>query len=260
MDPKHIFYLFAAAFAAGVVNAVAGGGTLLTFPALLAIGLDAKLANATSTVALWPGLMGSFWGYRRELENSRTYLVRLGLTSLVGGTFGTLLLIITPSATFAVLVPFLILFATFLFMVQEPVSRRLRRNAPADQNTAQMSAAWWTGAIVLQFFSAIYGAYFGAGNGILMLAVIGLLGISDIHRANGIKTFLAITLNFVAVIGFALYGLVNWSAALIMAAGALIGGYFGANVARRLSRIFVRRIVIAIGLTIGIIMLWRIVR
>ena len=151
--------MFAAAFAAGIVNSIAGGGTLITFPVLIWLGLDPKVANATSTVALWPGLFGGFWGYRREVENSRTFLVRLGLTSVFGGAVGTALLIMTPSATFARLVPYLILFATALFTVQGPISRRLRSQAPSGE----VHTNWWIGAIILQFFSAIYGAYFGAG-------------------------------------------------------------------------------------------------
>ncbi len=256
MDLRHAAVMLTAAFCAGVINSIAGGGTLITFPVLLWVGLDAKIANATSTVALLPGLMGSFWGYRQEIENSRPYLVRLGITSLIGGSVGTALLILTPSATFAALVPFLILFATILFTIQEPLSRWLKPGGLEAGNTPH--AGWWTSAIILQFFSSAYGAYFGAGNGILMLAVIGLLGISNIHRANGIKTFLAVALNSVAVIGFALSHLVNWPVTFLMAVGALLGGYFGANIARRLSRVIVRRAVIAIGLIISLIMLWRV--
>jgi uncharacterized membrane protein YfcA len=148
------------------------------------------------------------------------------------------------------------LFATILFMIQEPLSRRLKLGGLTGDNP---HAGWWTSAIILQFFSSAYGSYFGAGNGILMLAVIGLLGISNIHRANGIKTFLAVALNSVAVIGFALSHLVDWPVTFLMAVGALLGGYCGANVARRLSRVLVRRAVIAIGLLISLIMLWRVV-
>jgi uncharacterized membrane protein YfcA len=245
--------LFASAFVAGMINSIAGGGTLLTFPTLIWLGLDAKEANATSTVALWPGLVGGLYGFRRELEKSRPLLVRLGLTSLVGGALGAALLIWTPSETFARLVPFLIFFATILFMAQEPITRRLRlETTPGDRQRG-----WWTGAILFQFCAAIYGGYFGAGNGILMLAALGLLGISDIHRANGLKNFLGLTLNSVAVVAFALSGLVSWPQALLMAAGAILGGYYGASIARKLGRTFVRRAVILIGLTIGCLMLWR---
>lgn len=249
--------IFVAAFGAGIVNSIAGGGTLITFPALIWIGLDAKVANATSTVALWPGLMGSLWGYRREVmvESSRPYMVRLGIVSLLGGAVGTALLIATPTPTFERLVPYLILFATILFTLQEPVSRWLRLHQSGGD---EPRASWWVGAGIAQFLAAIYGAYFGAGNGILMLAVLGLLGLGDIHLANGIKTFLAIALNSVAVLGFAISGLVDWPPALLMAVGAIAGGYFGASIARRMGRVIVRRAVITIGLVISILMLWRV--
>jgi hypothetical protein len=248
--------LFASAFVAGMINSIAGGGTLLTFPTLIWLGLDAKEANATSTVALWPGLVGGLFGFRRELERSRPLLVRLGLASLAGGATGALLLIRTPSQTFARLVPFLIFFATLLFIAQEPITRWLRLETTADER----QTGWWTGAILFQFCAAIYGGYFGAGNGILMLSALGLLGISDIHRANGLKNFLGLALNSVAVVAFAVSGIVRWPQALLMAVGAIMGGYYGATIARKLGRTFVRRAVIIIGLAIGCLMLWRLSR
>jgi uncharacterized membrane protein YfcA len=247
------FIMFVAAFVAGAMNSIAGGGTLITFPILLWLGLDPKVANATSTVALWPGLFGGLFGFRREIDNSRRILVRLGTTSVIGGAVGAALLIITPSETFARLVPFLIFFATVLFMLQEPISRRLGTKTTAEHPRAR----WWLGAIIFQFFSSIYGGYFGAGNGILMLAALGLLGLSDIHRANGIKNFLGICINSAAILGFSLSKLVYWPVALLMAIAAIAGGYFGASAARRMGRIFVRRTVITIGLVIGFVMLWR---
>src|SRR5512132_877594 len=216
-----ILAMIAAAFAAGVINSIAGGGTLITFPVLIWLGLDPKVANATSTVALWPGLFGGLFGYRRELENSSTILLRLGITSVIGGGLGAWLLIWTPSRTFARLVPFLILFATILFMAQGSINRWLRLQPIIEAPRA----TWWLGAIVFQFFSSIYGGYFGAGNGILMLAAMGLLGLHDIHRANGIKNFLGICINSIAVLSFSLSHLVVWSDALLMAGGALLGGY-----------------------------------
>ena len=252
----HGVILFLAAFVGGMMNSVAGGGTLITFPVLLWLGLDPKVANATSTVALWPGLFSGVWGFRREMENSRDMLIRLGATSVIGGGLGAWLLILTPSATFAFLVPFLILFATMLFTLQAPITKWLGTGAPA----ASPRPRWWTGAIIFQFFSSIYGGYFGAGNGILMLAALGLLGLSDIHRANGIKNFLGICINFIAIIGFSIAGLVYWPDSLLMATGAIAGGYLGASTARRLGRVFVRRIVVIIGLTIGLVMLWRLGR
>ena len=250
----HALLLLAAAFVAGMINSVAGGGTLLTFPALIWLGLDPKIANATSTVALWPGLVGGLFGFRREMGETRSLLWRLGLTSVAGGAVGGVLLILTPSQTFARLVPFLILFATVLFMLQEPISRwvGIGRLSPDGAR-----GGWWAGAIMFQFASAVYGGYFGAGNGILMLAALGLLGITDIHRANGLKNFLGLALNIAAIAAFAVSGLVYWPYAIIMAAGAVTGGYFGASAARRLGRTFVRRAVVAIGFAIGLLMLWR---
>lgn len=248
--------MFAAALVAGMMNSIAGGGTLVTFPLLLWLGLDPKVANATSTVALWPGLFSGLWGYRREMENSRPILLRLGITSVIGGGIGAGLLILTPSATFAFLVPFLILFATALFTLQAPITRWLKTETPATRPRAR----WWLGAIIFQFFSSMYGGYFGAGNGILMLAALGLLGLSDIHRANGIKNFLGICINLIAIISFSIAGLVFWPDALLMSVGAVAGGYFGASAARRMGRVLVRRAVVLIGLTIGIVMLWRLRR
>ena len=252
MSPEHLL-LFIGAFAAGVVNSIAGGGTLITFPLLIWTGLDPKVANATSTVALWPGLFGGLYGYRRELENSSTILLRLGLISVVGGGLGAWLLIWTPSPTFARLVPFLILFATILFMAQGSINRRLR----LQPIVAEPKASWWLGAMVFQFFSSMYGGYFGAGNGILMLAAMGLLGLHDIHRANAIKNFLGICINSVAVVSFSLTHLVVWSDALLMAVAALLGGYFGAHMAVRVGQVWVRRGIVAIGFVIFFAMLWK---
>jgi uncharacterized membrane protein YfcA len=160
----------------------------------------------------------------------------------------------TPSLTFARLVPFLILFATILFMAQEPITRLLHLS-PAPMEAKR---SWWTGAIIFQFCSAVYGGYFGAGNGILMLAAMGLLGINDIHRANGLKNYLGLCLNSIAVLSFALTGLVAWRVALVMALASIAGGYYGASAARRVGRATMRRVVVLIGFTLGCIMLWRV--
>ncbi len=241
------------AFAAGAINAIAGGGTLLTFPVLIWLGLDPQVANGTSTVALWPGLFGGLFGYRKELENSSTILFRLGVTSILGGALGAWLLIRTPSKVFADLVPFLILFATLLFMSHSVINKRLRLGSLDDKPMG----LWWTGAIIFQFFSAMYGGYFGAGNGILMLAAMGLLGLNALNRANGIKNFLGICINSIAVLLFSLAGLVVWQDALVMACGALAGGYVGASMAIRVGQKWVRRGVVLIGLVMFVIMVWK---
>ena len=253
MPIAHAVAMFAAAFLAGVVNSIAGGGTLITFPLLIWLGLDPKIANATSTVALWPGLFSGAFGYRREMNDSSLILMRLGMVSVVGGGLGAWLLIVTPSPTFARLVPFLILFATILFMIQGPVNRWLHLPAAGNETTRK----WWSFAIIVQFFSAMYGGYFGAGNGIWMLAAMGLLGLHDIHRANGIKNFLGICINSVAVISFSIAHMVVWPKALLMAVAALAGGYVGSRTAQRVGRVFIRRAIVVIGFAITIVMLWR---
>jgi uncharacterized protein len=266
--------IFSAAFAAGMMNSVAGGGTLLTFPALIWMGIDPKAANVTSTIALWPGSLGGMVGYRRELHNSRRFMLRLAPSSVAGGLVGALLLLKTPASTFAAIVPFLILFATVLFAASEPVMRWLRRDrrvaeqaagadgltdqpGQAPRATGEPSRAWWAGAIVLQFFSATYGGYFGAGNGIVMLAVLGLLGLTDIHQMNGLKNFFAVCINVIASFYFMLWGPVHWPAALVMTVGAIAGGYGGAGLARRMGRRFARGAVIFIGLAMTLSLLFR---
>src|SRR5438132_5346850 len=249
----HGVIMFIAAFFAGVINSIAGGGMLLVFPVMIWLGVDPKIANATCTVALWPGLFAGLFGYRREMNDSSVFLMRLGAVSLIGGGFGAWLLIATPSLVFARLVPILILFATILFMIQAPVNRWLRLPSVESESTK----AWWTVVMIIQFFSAMYGGYFGAGNGILMLAAMGLLGLHDIHRANGIKNILGICINGVAVVAFSITHLVSWPRSLLMAVAALIGGYFGARTAQRVGRVFIRRAIVVIGLVITIAMLWK---
>jgi uncharacterized protein len=249
----HQMILFCGAFAAGIVNSIAGGGMLIVFPAMIWLGFDPKVANGTCTVALWPGLWGGLYGYRKELEDSSQILIRLGLVSVVGGAVGAWLLIATPSRTFARMVPFLILFATLLFMSHSVISRRLRLR-PISEKPQPL---WWFGAGTFQFFSATYGGYFGAGNGILMLAALGLLGLHEIHRANGIKNFLGVCINAVAVVAFALVHLVTWPQALVMAVASSLGGYLGAKAAVRVGQTTVRRAIITIGLVIAFVMLWR---
>ena len=269
----------AAAFAAGIINSIAGGGTLVSFPALIWTGRDPVLANATSTVALWPASLAGAYGFRREQWGGARLFLLFAAPSLAGGTLGAVLLLRTPSPTFARLVPLLILFATLLLAVQEPLSRRLRGarserrgaglegprdagargagGAGADERSGgaggeTASRAWWAGAIVFQFFVGVYGGYFGAGIGILMLAALGLLGFTDIHRMNALKNLLAICINGVAAFYFIASGAVIWADVLVMTFAAIAGGYSGARLAYRLGRRFARLAVIAIGLAMSV--------
>lgn len=239
--------IFLSAFAAGIVNSLAGGGTLLTFPALIWTGRDPVLANATSTVALLPGSLSGAFGFRRELKDSRRWIVRLGLPSLAGGVLGAFLLLRTPSGIFAQLAPWLILFATGLMIVQEPLSRWL--NKETDREPTRL---WWTGAIAFQFFVGVYGGYFGAGIGILMLAALGLLGFTDLHKMNGLKNLFAVCINGVAAAYFVFLGAVIWLDVALMIVAATLGGFAGAKLAYRLGRTFVRYTVIAIGVAMAV--------
>jgi uncharacterized membrane protein YfcA len=288
-----------AAFAAGLINSVAGGGTLVSFPALVWTGRDPVLANATSTVALWPASLAGAYGFRREQKGGARLFLLFAAPSLLGGALGAVLLLRTPSATFGRLVPFLILFATLLLAVQEPLSRRLRdarskgrgvgdgetgdaavkgahgaaaAGAAGDDavngtggagegsgaiHDGTASRAWWAGAIIFQFFVGVYGGYFGAGIGILMLAALGLLGFTDIHRMNALKNLLAICINGVAAFYFIGSGSVIWADVLVMTLAAIAGGYSGARLAYRLGRRFVRLAVIAIGLAMSVSLFFR---
>ena len=230
------------AAAAGAVNAVAGGGTLLTFPPLETALKSAAAANATSTVALLPGSVAGAVGYREELRASRELVALLLAPSLVGGFLGAGLVVWQPQA-FARLVPWLILTAVVLFALQQPVSGYLRKHKP-DHAPGRLGKA---GLVAFQFLVAVYGGYFGAGIGILMLTSLGLMGVADIHRANGVKTFLAAGINAASVLVFVWGGLVNWPVAGLMAATAVVGGYAGARLARRLKPAAVRGVVLAIG-------------
>ncbi len=241
--------IFGAALAGGMINSVAGGGTLVTFPTLIWLGMTATNANATSTVALWPGALSSMWGYRQQVQQSEARYFVLVIPSLIGGLIGAVLLKRTPPPIFAALVPFLILFATLLFMVQEPIQRYFRKEA---SNPASASLRWMISAALFQFLVAVYGGYFGAGIGILMLAALGLLGLTNIHQMNGLKNLFGMTTNVVASVYFVISGLVHWPEAIVMAGGAIIGGYGMAGLAQRLGQRFVRRAVIAIGLAMTI--------
>jgi uncharacterized membrane protein YfcA len=238
--------IFAGAFAAGMINSVAGGGTLISFPALVWIGRDPVVANATNALALWPGSLAGMLGYRRELAGTRRWAMMMIGPSLAGGIAGAVLLLKTPSATFSAIVPYLILLATALLTLQEPISRRF------GGSHTESSRKWWAIALVSQFLVAVYGGYFGAGIGILMLAVLGLMGLSDIHQMNGLKNFLALGINGVAALYFAASGAVVWTDSLVMAAGAIAGGYGGAGLARKLGRTFVRRAIIIIGFAMAV--------
>jgi len=232
------------------MNALAGGGTLMTFPTLIFLGMPAIQANATSTVALLPGAAASLAGYRREVGEHRHWLKTLLVPSLAGGALGSVLLLLTPERIFARLAPYLVLFATLLFLFQVVSSRRRgEASAPGVPRLSKWVAAW-----ALQFGVAVYGGYFGAGIGILMLVILGTLGLTDIHAMNGLKNFFGICINSVAAAYFIVRGAVVWPVALVMIIGAILGGYAGAHFARRIGKEKARLAVVVIGFGITILL------
>ncbi len=240
--------LVGSALAAGVVNTLAGGGTLLTFPALVSFGKlpDEVWANGTSTAALVPGSLSGAWGFRRELGEARRWLPLLLPPSLVGGLAGTLLVTRLPPSYFALMVPWLILTASLLFLAQPLLARRFPPHADGLPSPRVRAAV-----VFFQLLVAIYGGYFGAGIGILMLSSLSFMGIADIHRLNALKTILAAAMNGMSVLVFAFEGSVAWSLALPMMLGAVAGGYGAAFIGRRLPRWLVRWFVIAVGLSLS---------
>lgn len=254
MTITQIVLLFGSAVAAGMINSVAGGGTLVSFPTLVWTGFPPIIANATNTIAMVPGAVSSAFGYRQEMASLPRKFLVLMIPSLVGSVIGGILLKLTPPGVFAKLVPFLILFATILFMLQGTVQRWLRTGELAHHET---TTNWLIGASFYQFLVAIYGGYFGAGIGIMMLAVLGVLGLKDIHQMNGLKNIFGSLMNGGAAVYFAFAGLINWRAALLMSVGSIVGGYGAAGLARKLGQKLVRRIVILIGLGMAISLLIR---
>lgn len=258
MEPTDILALTGAAFAAGVMNSMAGGGTILTFPTLILLGLPAITANATSTVALLPGVVAAMAGYRKEVASHKDWLKTLFWPSLAGGAAGSVLLLMTPEKVFAHLAPLLVLFATVLFMVQGVVARRAGAGQPGGlPDPATLPRRRLIIASLLQLAVAVYGGYFGAGIGILMLALLGFLGLSDIHAMNGLKAFFNVCINGVAAAYFIVRGAVDWPVALVLAVGAIAGGYGGARLARRIGQKKARAAVIVIGLFVTAVLFWQ---
>ena len=240
-SPVTILLLCLSALIAGAINSSAGGGTLATFPALLTV-LSAVPANATSTLALLPGSFASAWGYRKEVAASKAILMRLFFPSLAGGIAGAFALTRMPEKLFENLVPWLLLTATALMLVQRPIAKWIGAQPHEAPSPSTLAAV-----IFFQFLVGIYGGYFGAGIGILMLSSLSFMGLADIHQMNGVKAILASVMNGIGAAIFVFEGKVVWRYALPMAAASIVGGYVGARLARKLSAAAVRKIVIAIG-------------
>lgn len=237
-------FLFFAALVAGVINSVAGGGSFLSFPALLVSGISPIVANATNTAALWPGIVASGVAYRNAFTpEARRLVPALIVTGVIGGVLGARILLVTPQATFMRLVPWLLLAATLLFVASGRITRWVRARTSQGRGPRLLMA----GGLLLELMIAIYIGYFGAGIGILLLALLALLGLENIHAMNGMKTILVGVCNGVALVVFIWAKAIVWPQALLMLVGASIGGYGGAYYAQRMNPKHVRWLVIAVG-------------
>ena len=236
-----------AAFFAGAMNSVAGGGSFLSFPSLVFAGVPPIWANATNNAAMWVGTLGSARGYKEEIRAHRDLLLPIVSVSVVGALVGAILLLVTPGALFERLIPWLLLFATAVFSISPWLTKKEMEKAPSH-------APW---QLAVQFLVSIYGGYFGAGMGILMLAVLAFSGLPNFNSQNAVKNVLSVAINGVALVPFILARIVDWRYAIPMAAVALLGGYFGARFFRRLPQPVSRALVIAIGVTMTVLFFTR---
>ena len=240
--------LMLAAFTSGILNAVAGGGAFVTFPALLFAGLPPVAANASSTVALFPGQATSAWAYRTDIGDTEAVSVRVfTVLSAVGGLLGAVLLLVTPNAVFARLVPWLLLFATLVFAAGNFLPK-------GGQARVRLGGR---GVVLTQFLISVYGGYFGGGIGFLMLAALTLYGMRDIHAMNGLKLLLATIMNGAAVVAFIAAGAVRWPETMVMALAAIAGGWVGAKGAKRVDQRVIKGLVVALGAAMSLYFFWR---
>ena len=242
MDTRHAIFLFAAGALGGALNAVAGGGSFVAFPALLFTGVPPVAANATNTLALWIGVTASGGAYRKRLNISRRVMIPLILTSIIGGLAGAVLLIRTPAQTFLRVLPWLLLGATLLFAFGKHLTGPIAAGISHESRNAAVA-----GASVFELIVSIYGGYFGGGLGIMNLAMFAALGMTDIHAMNALKVVLGGVINGVATFTFVATGTIVWPQAVVMTLGALAGGYLAAHYAQKLPQAWIRTFVICIG-------------
>jgi uncharacterized membrane protein YfcA len=241
LSPLHALLLALAGVGAGVINGVAGGGTLISFPTLLALGYPALTANMTSTVGIWPGYLGGTAGFRREISDQSARIRILAIPAIAGAVVGSVLLLVTPSHTFRSLAPWLVLVASVLFGIQ-PLLARLLADQHERHPTRQLLLYGGTG------LAAVYGGYFGAGMGVMLLAVLGLALPDHLVRTSGLRTILSVLVNGIAAAVFIAHGTVAWVAVGILAAGSLVGGFVGSTVARQLPVPILRVAIVLVGL------------
>lgn len=245
----YVLIIFAA-FGAGVLNTIAGGGTFLTFPALVFIGVPPVIANATSGVAVFPGYLSGALGFKKELQIfDRKQLIRLSVITIAGGLVGSLLLLVSSNKAFSIVVPFLLFGATLTFLFGDKI------RAWAESRSRSVIPF---GAFGL-FLVSIYGGYFNGGLGIILLALFALWAMDNIHEMNGLKNGLSFVLSAISVAVFAVGGLIEWRYAIVMMIAATIGGYAGAPIARALPKETVRTLIAIVGFTMSAVFFWRLV-
>jgi uncharacterized membrane protein YfcA len=244
-------FLFIAGVLGGALNAVAGGGSFIAFPALMFAGVAPISANATNTVALWVGVTASSGAYRKHFDLSRRVMIPLAVTSLMGGVVGAYLLLHTPAQTFLRVMPWLMLGATLLFLF----GGRLGRSGSGLGRDISTSALAF--AALFELVVSVYGGYFGGGVGILNLAMLAVIGMNDIHAMNALKSLLGGIINGIAVITFILAGAVAWKPGVVVIAGALFGGFFGAHYAQKLPAAWIRAFVIVVGIGMSGYFFWK---
>jgi len=236
--------LASASFIAGIINSIAGGGSFLTFPALVFTGVPTIAANATSAVAVFPGYLSGALGFAKELkEYPKSKFLLLITLSIMGGIGGSLLLLITPASVFSYIIPWLLGFATLLFAFGDFVAKWAKKNSNSNGFLGNLTT----------LIVCIYGGYFNGGLGIILLALFSTLGMRDIHLMNGLKNIMSFALSAASVVTFAIAGIVFWQQAIIMMIAATIGGYFGVVVARKLSKNTIRMVIVIIGLIMTVI-------
>ncbi len=242
MTYHNAILLFLAGVIGGALNAVAGGGSFIAFPTLLFTGVPAIPANATNSMAMSIGTAASGGAYRSRLDISRRMLIPLLLTSIAGTLAGALLLIRTPARTFLLILPWLLLGATLLFTFGRPITGRISAGVSHDATNAAVA-----GACIFELFVGIYGGYFGGGMGIMMLAMLAVLGMTDIHAMNAVRVILGGTINGVSALIFIVAGVIYWPQAIVMTAGAILGGYASAHYAQKLPQMWIRSFVVLVG-------------
>ena len=242
MNLHNAIFLFFAGALGGAINAVAGGGSFVAFPALMFTGVPPVSANATNTLALWVGVTASGGAYRNRLSISRRVMIPLIVTSVIGGLAGAFLLIKTPAQTFLKVMPWLMLGATLLFAFGKHLTGRIAAGISSDASRGAI-----TGASIFELVVAVYGGYFGGGIGIMNLAMLAAMGMTDIHDMNALKVVLGGVINGVATVTFVITGAIVWPQAIVMTLGAILGGYFAAHYAQKLPQSWIRAFVILVG-------------